>query len=382
MGSVINRGTKERPLWYCKYRDLDGKWKQKATHQPTKAAALRFVAEIEGRIARGQIGMPGISDKEQRQKAITVAELAVLFLSEYDRPTLRNRAKYMDLARSSCKKRLFPYPIAKLAAASVRKIDVMAYRDSLRRAGYMNKTINHALGWLRRIYNWADEMEHINCRNPVSHVERMPETPSTECYTREQVERLLSPAHCHPMVATALYTGMRKGELFGLSWDCVRFELGAIEVKRSFDGPPKNGKPRTIPLHPELAPILQEWQACCPLTPQRMVFPVRSFSRYRPGCRQDMGDVRAVLEAAGCPGDLEHPWHAMRHTFATMFCESGGHRSALESILGHSSGGNRVTASYVHVSLTYLARELAKMSLQLGQPAKLYRLNAYRQQTA
>ena len=56
MGDVHNRGTKDRPQWYCRYVDLDGKRKHRPTHQPSKALAMRFVAEVEARVARGSSG--------------------------------------------------------------------------------------------------------------------------------------------------------------------------------------------------------------------------------------------------------------------------------------------------------------------------------------
>ena len=56
MGTVFNRGTKDKPNWYVGYRE-NGEWKYRPSHQPTKALAKRFVQEIEGRIARGQVGI-------------------------------------------------------------------------------------------------------------------------------------------------------------------------------------------------------------------------------------------------------------------------------------------------------------------------------------
>ena len=42
-----NRGSKDRPQWYRRYIGVDGKRKHRPTHQPTKALAMRFVAEVE-----------------------------------------------------------------------------------------------------------------------------------------------------------------------------------------------------------------------------------------------------------------------------------------------------------------------------------------------
>jgi integrase len=68
----------------------------------------------------------------------------------------------------------------------------------------------------------------------------------------------------------------------------------------------------------------------------------------------------------------------MRRTFATLFCEAGGSRDAIEQILGHTSSGNRITARYVLPSLAYLTREMAKLTLQPTTPAKVYAMAEYR----
>lgn len=379
MGTVSNRGTKERPLWYIRYIDSDGKRKQRPSHQPTKRDAERYLAEVEARIARREIGIPEPTHEETQRKTITVRELVERFLVEYDPPRLRSRKHYMQQVSSSYKQRLFPHPIALMAATEVRKRHVEAYRDALRRTAYAPKTINHALQCLSRVFSWALDLELIEGTNPVGRVERLRTEPSDEHYAREHVAALLSGEEPHPMIATALYTGMRKGELYGLTWACVRFDLGIIEVRKSFDGPPKNGKARTIPLHPELAPILRAWQSRCPPTAQGMVFPVKSGTGYRPGQRRDMGNLRPMLAAARCPGDLDRPWHAMRHTFITLFCEAGGGEEALRRIVGHRGSGSNVTAGYLHVNMVYLARELARMTLRPTTPTNIIPLHPYRQ---
>ena len=63
--------------------------------------------------------------------------------------------------------------------------------------------------------------------NPVARVERLRTEASEEHHTPEQVAALMSGPDPHPVIAMAFYTGMRKGELFGLTWACVRFDLGA-----------------------------------------------------------------------------------------------------------------------------------------------------------
>ena len=110
-----------------------------------------------------------------------------------------------------------------------------------------------------------------------------------------------------------------------------------------------------------------------------MVFPVKAGKGYRLARRNDMGNLRPILAAAGCPGDLDRPWHAMRHTFITLFCEAGGGEEALRRIVAHGGSGNDVTAGYLHVNMDYLARELARMTLRPAAPTNVIPLHPYRQ---
>jgi len=77
-----------------------------------------------------------------------------------------------------------------------------------------------------------------------------------------------------------------------------------------------------------------------------------------------MGGHDRAEHAADCPSSFQRPWHAFRHTFATLFLEAGGAQAALERILGHSTSGSRTTAIYLHVDLPFLAREMARLTLR------------------
>lgn len=378
MGYVINRGTKELPNWYCKFRDLDGKWKQRPTKQTTQAAAYRYVAAIEARIARGELGIPEPTPQERQALTLTVGELAERFLQEYDPPRLKNRKQYIsDNAAPMVRMRLLPYPLASQIVVQVKKVHVISYRDALRKK-YKPSTVNTTMAYLHRIFSWAIDSEIIDCRNPSNCIERMRVEPLEDMYTREQCAHLLG-SGCDPKIATALYTGMRHGELCGLRWSDVRFDLGCIQIKRSFRTTPKNGKARTIPLHSELAPILSAWQTRCPSTAEGLCFPVPCRDSYRMARSEDAVNVRPLLKAADCPSEYDHPWHAMRHTFITLMAEANASPEAISRIVGHSGTGNRITYGYTHVSIEYLSREIEKLRLLPGPPARVLRLADYRQ---
>jgi hypothetical protein len=65
------------------------------------------------------------------------------------------------------------------------------------------------------------------------------------------------------LYATAVFTGMRAGELGGLRWDDVDFDKRLVTVQRSFDGPIKAGDIRYVPILDALLPVLRAWRLRC-----------------------------------------------------------------------------------------------------------------------
>ena len=65
-----------------------------------------------------------------------------------------------------------------------------------------------------------------------------------------------------------------------------------------------------------------------------------------------------LLRAAGCRV-LSHPWHALRHSFASHFVMSGGSMLTLSKILGHSR--LETTMIYAHLAPDFLADEMDRL---------------------
>ena len=76
----------------------------------------------------------------------------------------------------------------------------------------------------------------------------------------EDINRFMEAVQNHPFRAlflTTLFTGLRRGEVFGLRWDCVDLEHGTITINKQLQNIPgqpgayrlvstKNGKSRTL----------------------------------------------------------------------------------------------------------------------------------------
>jgi len=121
---------------------LREEWRYRASHQATKALAKRFVQEIDGRIARGQVGI------EEPASAPLCGALIEQFLEG-----LVNRNADDD--RSRGRRHLLP-KFGQLRVAEVTLATVMAWIDEQRAAGELSdSSIRHNMNLLSRFFSWA-----------------------------------------------------------------------------------------------------------------------------------------------------------------------------------------------------------------------------------
>lgn len=158
----------------------------------------------------------------------------------------------------------------------------------------------------------------------------------------------------------ALYTGMRRGELFRLTWADCDFERGFIFIRA-----PKGGKSQTIPMNAAARSILESH----PRTESNFVFPGRDG-----GQRTDIHKaVNAIRDRAGLPANFR-ALYGLRHTYASMLASSGRvDLYTLQKLLTHKSPA--MTQRYAHLrdealrSASNLAGELVQSSRKQAEQA-------------
>jgi integrase len=357
VGEVIRR-TKDGKFigFYLRWYE-GGKRRIQASKQPTHAEAKRMLQAIEGRIARG---LAGLDEPVKAAPALTVAELVERFLAEYNRPRIKDAAAYRSYARSVLR-RVLPQ-LGASPVDAVKPSDIAKLRDGLSKR-FADASVRLTLTFLATAFSWALR-EGLAPHNPCKGVERPQGRALLEFLSKADAERLLEHARAHaldlhPMIATALYTGLRKGELFGLTWRCVDFDQRRLDVLRSGHKLPKGGKPRHLRLPSTLVPILSEWRDRCPPTPEGLVFPVLN----RVGRSNEMLGLEELLEKTGCP-PFRRSWHALRHTFASHFVMAGGNILALQKILGHQK--LEMTLVYAHLAPDFLGDEMERVRFKSG----------------
>jgi len=443
MGSIIDRrrSANGKVRRYVVYMELDGRQKWWPTpHGTTRAQARAYLATAESNVASGRVGItPKPKPEEVRARRTTLGEMVDLFCSKYTNPKLKDLERYRAEAKGSLGMHVKKHRIAALPAVEVTTQLLRDWRDELLAEpegaedarGPAPETVKRVLALLSRLYNWAADKGLVDCRNPVSKVEKPVnhQADDFDFLSQEEVANLLSWAAQrrpdeYPLYATAAYTGMRFGELAGLRWTDVDFEMSRIHVRRSYRTLPKSGKQRTIPMSPHLAPVLRAWKERCPATDENLVFPaplsaergkltreqvvaLRTRALGGETCAQlarafgvSWNAVKKIVSGQSWDGNAERPnrgmrskdgdsgfdsalqaagshrvrFHDLRHTFASHFVMAGGSIVALKELLGHHD--IKVTQKYAHLAPHHLAAEAARVNFQPAtkEPGKIVSL--------
>ena len=176
----------------------------------------------------------------------------------------------------------------------------------------------------------------------------------------DESARLARPADpLYPLWLAAFRTGMRSGELCGLTWDNVDFAKREIRVERSLSrshgqyilsAPKTNKSRRTIPMGDQLAAVLEQHRKAQMANPakldQGLVFCRPSGGPWR----NDVISRRfeALCAAAGVP---YLSFHSCRHSHATRLLERGARIDVVMKLMGHSNI-NTTIGIYGHVTET------------------------------
>jgi integrase len=200
-------------------------------------------------------------------------------------------------------------------------------------------TVKNVLELLRRIVNFGVK-KHL-CEGLSFKIE-MPRVNNlkTEDLTQAQLRSLLKAIDksedivAANMMRMALFTGMRRGELFNLRWSDIDFEKNFIHLKD-----PKGGPDQKIPLNDAARGVLKSHTR----TESPYVFPGRRGER-----RTDIKkSVNKIKETAGLPKDFR-PLHGLRHVYASMLVSSGEvDLYTLQKLLTHKSP--QMTQRYAHL---------------------------------
>lgn len=214
------------------------------------------------------------------------------------------------------------HQLGHVGAMRLTRVSPPDIRDLLRereREGYSGRTRRAILDVLRMMFRMA-EGDQLVTGNPAELV-KAPRIDAKEPvhFTAEQARRFLDAAKddaLHALYATALGTGLRRGELLALTWRDVDNGAATVTVR--------SGKTRAAARRVPLPGFARMALAGLDKRPGP-VFP------YSPG--YVTRHVGVICARAGLP---RLTFHQLRHTAASLMLEQGVDSLTIKGILGHT----------------------------------------------
>jgi integrase len=233
--------------------------------------------------------------------------------------------------------------------------DMASLVAALSGKGLAPKTVANALVPLGGILRFARRRGYI-LDDPLRRLEKAerprPTPRAQRVLGQTEIAELLRAClpRYRPLLATALYTGMRLSELLALTWADVDFQARLVRVRAQlsrahFGAPARRVAPKTraavrdIPLAPQLAAVLAGERACARFPDDDdYVFATRHGT---PLAQRNVARtaIAHAVRRAGLDGRARPPlrFHDLRHTFAShLIVDLGLDVCQVSRILGHA----------------------------------------------
>lgn len=306
---------------------------------PTKREADAFGKTITVQVATQTFIDP--------RNAPTVSELAAEWIAacevrqkagrQMERGTLRN---YTGIVKNWVDHE--SYGLGRLKITAVTTGTIARFRDAmLADQDATEDRTKRTLKVLKAIFAYAMETRDLP-RNPAAGVvvkRAGRKRKTTDFPSKADLHRLIEAADplFRPKVIIAAMTGLRAGELRGLTWDNVDLDRGFIHVRQRADswsvmGDPKSeAGERAVPLSKFVVNTLKDWRQHCPKSDLQLVFPRADGTVLTPNLlSKPFYKLKAALK-------LKFRWHDLRHAAISMWIETGYAPKQVSTYAGHAN---------------------------------------------
>ncbi len=215
---------------------------------------------------------------------------------------------------------------------------------------------------LHTILEWARRRSPAYiAHNPMKDLERLrlPKAKKRPHFEPEQVSALLKAAQTSPpndtIIRLAVYSGLRRGELFALQWDDIDSgngqDGGRIHVRRSIyqgaiTAPKTEESDRVVDIPQQIVDDLGVYKVMYPPVGEGFIFRTPQGRPLDPDTWHKERMV-PILERASLRGPMTG-LHTLRHTYVSLLIALGENTRYIADQVGHSS--TRLTEDlYAHV---------------------------------
>lgn len=358
---IVKRNGKEYLYWEARYTSgydpKTGKQIQHSITGKTQKEVAQKLRQVTTEIDQGAYHEPS---------QLTLAQWLDIWLEDYCRYlSYRTRTSYSSVIRNHLKPELGDIQLDRLPPHTIQR-----FCNSRLDAGLAPSTVRVIYLVLHCALEQAVRINYLRT-NPANQCV-LPQNTRRELTPLDDdgLKRFIEAVRGHPYELPFLvdvFTGMRQGELLGLTWDCVDFEAGCITVNKQLQNVEvapgrkayvlkelKNKRPRRITPAGEVMTWLRqqkkrqlEWHLRAgPAWENKedLVF-TNELGRYlSPGSMYQV--FKKLVRQIGMP---EARFHDLRHSYAVAALRSGDDVKTVQHNLGHSSAAFTLDV-YGHVT--------------------------------
>lgn len=238
------------------------------------------------------------------------------------------------------------HALAKRFLSRLRGADFATHRDQRRKDGAAENTIRLELALISHLFTVASKdwgMEGL--RNPIKSMTLPGSSEERDRRLAQGEEGKLLAAlalegpYMAPVASFAIETGMRQGEILGLTWGAVNVNTSVAKLADT-----KNGEARDVPLSGAAMVILKALPR--PLDDAAPIFPIGQHEL-----------IRAFRRACIAAGIENLKFHDLRHEAISRLFERGLNVAEVAAISGHKTWSQ--LRRYTNLRAEDLARKLA-----------------------
>lgn len=262
----------------------------------------------------------------------------------FDERSIEWRRSHIRSLLSTMNGHLMPY-FGQKVVSSITKSDILEFRATLAKVkgrgnkdGLSAKRINEIIGLLRQILSEA--ADRFEFTSPLLNIKKLRQRKTdVEPFTLVDVQMILATARddYKSYFTTRFFTGMRTGEIHGLKWKYVDFDMHIIRVRETFvlgedEYTKTDGSQRDIRMSP---PVFDALKAQYEVTGNLSEY-VFCNRLGEPLDNKNFSD-RVWYPLLRHLGLKERRPYQMRHTCATLWLASGEAPEWIARQMGHTS---------------------------------------------
>ena len=350
-------------------KDGCGSYIRKSVYGDTQDEVRMQLTQITGTIDEGTY----IEPSQYR-----LSEWINIWLEIYVKPTVKDFT--YDSYYGICKNHIIPN-LGNVKLKDLTTTMIQKFYNSLLQKGLSTKTVKGIHGIFHRLLKQAFLVGEIK-QNPTERcILPKVKKPKIEPLEDEDITRFLEGIKGHRyenVYFITLFTGLRQGEVLGLSWDCVNFQENSILINKQLRrdthyagskyiiDSTKNDQEREITVAPSVMMVLEKqraWQEKCAKkagsawnNEWNLVFTNELGEHLsHPTVYKN---YKAIMRNLGIENKR---FHDLRHTYAVAALESGDDIKTLQGNLGHATASFTLDR-YGHVSKAM--RQKSAMNMQ------------------